>query len=197
MLLKVIALYKDFQGWYTGLNKTFRWRHNGRDGVSNHQSHDCLRNRLITQAWIKEYIKTPRHWPLWGKFTGDQWTRRTSNAENVYIWWCHHGLCVCDRVGFSGKGGGSSCCIPGISLLDIVYSTSLTGACSEMEKLRKYTTVTTLIPAGDWYKSYYGLGAYLSQTCWSPLETHNHEIIHSEFCILIQIYRYFGIHLLS
>ena len=24
-----------------------QWRHNGRDGVSNHQSHDCLLNRLF------------------------------------------------------------------------------------------------------------------------------------------------------
>ena len=24
-----------------------RWRHNGRDGVSNHQPHDCLLNRLL------------------------------------------------------------------------------------------------------------------------------------------------------
>ena len=26
---------------------SLRWRHNGRDGVSNHQSHDCLLNRLF------------------------------------------------------------------------------------------------------------------------------------------------------
>ena len=26
---------------------TLRWRHNGRDGVSNHQPHDCLLNRLF------------------------------------------------------------------------------------------------------------------------------------------------------
>ena len=26
---------------------TLRWRHNERDGVSNHQSHDCLLNRLF------------------------------------------------------------------------------------------------------------------------------------------------------
>ena len=64
-----------------------------------------------------------------------------------------------------GKGGGSSRCIPGISILDIVYSTSLTTACSEMGKFRQYTTVTTSIPSGDWYKSYYGLGGYLSQIC--------------------------------
>ena len=27
--------------------KSLRWRHNGRDGVSNHQPHDCLLNRLF------------------------------------------------------------------------------------------------------------------------------------------------------
>ena len=26
---------------------SLQWRHNGRDGVSNHQSHDCLLNRLV------------------------------------------------------------------------------------------------------------------------------------------------------
>ena len=26
---------------------TLRWRHNGHDGVSNHQPHDCLLNRLF------------------------------------------------------------------------------------------------------------------------------------------------------
>ena len=29
------------------------------------------------QAQIKENIKAPRHWPLWGEFTGDRWIRRT------------------------------------------------------------------------------------------------------------------------
>ena len=27
-------------------NCSLQWRHNGRDGVSNHQPHDCLLNRL-------------------------------------------------------------------------------------------------------------------------------------------------------
>ena len=31
----------------------------------------------IIPAQIKENIKAPRHWPLWGKFTGDQWILRT------------------------------------------------------------------------------------------------------------------------
>ena len=38
-------------------------------------------SRLFTQpfiqAEIKENIKAPRHWPLWGEFTGDRWIPRT------------------------------------------------------------------------------------------------------------------------
>ena len=29
------------------------------------------------QAQIKENMKAPRHWPLWGEFTGDRWIPRT------------------------------------------------------------------------------------------------------------------------
>ena len=50
--------------------KSLQWRHNERDRVSNHQSPDCLFNRLF-KAQIKENIKAPRHWPLWGEFPGD------------------------------------------------------------------------------------------------------------------------------
>ena len=28
-------------------------------------------------AQIKENIKAPRYWPLWGEFTGDRWIPRT------------------------------------------------------------------------------------------------------------------------
>ena len=55
---------------------TLQWRHNELDGVSNHQPHDCLLNRLF-KAQIKENIKAPRHWPLWGEFTGDRRIPRT------------------------------------------------------------------------------------------------------------------------
>ena len=51
---------------------SLRWRHNECDGVSNHQPHDCL-----LKAQIKENIKPPRHWPLWGEFTGDRRIPRT------------------------------------------------------------------------------------------------------------------------
>ena len=57
-----------------------QWRLNGRDGASNHQSHACcLFTQPFIQAQIKENIKVPRHWPLWGELT-----------ENVFIWWRYH-----------------------------------------------------------------------------------------------------------
>ena len=31
----------------------------------------------LYSAQIKEEIKAPRHWPLWGEFTGDRWIPRT------------------------------------------------------------------------------------------------------------------------
>ena len=69
---------------------SLKWRHNERNGVSNHQPRDCLLDGLFRQ--IKENIKASRQWPLWGEFTGEFPTQRASNAENVSIWWCHHVL---------------------------------------------------------------------------------------------------------
>ena len=47
--------------------------------------------RLFTQPFIqaqmKENIKAPRHWSLCREFTGQM----ASIAENVSIWWRHHG----------------------------------------------------------------------------------------------------------
>ena len=31
------------------------------------------------QVQIKENIKAPRHWPLWGEFLGDRWIPRTKD----------------------------------------------------------------------------------------------------------------------
>ena len=61
-------------------------------------------SRLFTQpfvdAQIIENIKALPHWPLWGEFTGDRWIppppppppTKASDAENVSIWWRHHGI---------------------------------------------------------------------------------------------------------
>ena len=43
---------------------------------------------------MKENIKAPRHWPLCVEFTGtgEFPAQMASNAENVSIWWRHHGM---------------------------------------------------------------------------------------------------------
>ena len=46
------------------------------DDISNHRRIDCLLKPFV-YAQIKENIKAPRHWPLWGLFTGDRWIPRT------------------------------------------------------------------------------------------------------------------------
>ena len=70
---------------------TLQWRHNGRDGVSNHQPHDCLRNRLIGRRSRKtsKLLVTglcAGNSPGTGEFPA----QRSSNAENVSIWWRHY-----------------------------------------------------------------------------------------------------------
>ena len=70
-----------------------RWRHNGRDSVSNHQPRDCLLNRLFRLR----SKKTPK--PRVTGFcagnsprTGEFPAQMASYAENVSIWWRHHGF---------------------------------------------------------------------------------------------------------
>ena len=67
-----------------------QWRHNERDGVSNHQTHDCLLNRLFRRRSKK--TSKPRVTGLCvgnSSVTGGFPSQRVSNAENVSIWWLH------------------------------------------------------------------------------------------------------------
>ena len=52
-------------------------RHNERDGVSNHQPHECLLDRLFRRR-SKKTLKL-RHWHLWGEFIGHRWIPRTND----------------------------------------------------------------------------------------------------------------------
>ena len=52
------------------------WRHNERDGVSNHQPHDCLLNR----SFRRRSKKTLKH-----RVTGEFPAQMASNVENVSI----------------------------------------------------------------------------------------------------------------
>ena len=57
---------------------TLQWRH---DSISNHRPHDCLLKRLFRPVQIKENIKAPHHWPLWGEFTVDRWIPHTKGQQ--------------------------------------------------------------------------------------------------------------------
>ena len=72
---------------------SLQWRHDERDGDSNHQPHDCLLNRLFR----RRSKKTPKlgvtgrcagNSPVTGEFPAQM----ASDAENVSIWWRHHGI---------------------------------------------------------------------------------------------------------
>ena len=68
-----------------------QWRHNGCDGVSNHQPHECLLERLLRRRSKKasKLLVTglcEGNSPVAGEFPAQM----ASNAENVSIWWRHH-----------------------------------------------------------------------------------------------------------
>ena len=68
-----------------------QWRHNERDGVSNHQRIDCSLNRLFRHR----SKKTPKLRVTGLRegnslVTGEFPTQRLSNTGNISIWWRHH-----------------------------------------------------------------------------------------------------------
>ena len=73
------------------ISKTLQSRHNGRNGVSNHQPDECLLNRLFRHT-SKKTSKLrvtglcAGNYPMTGEFPAQM----SSNAENVSIWWCQH-----------------------------------------------------------------------------------------------------------
>ena len=76
--VSIIVLFNASSNlWLSDLciNISLRWRHNGCDGVSNHQP---LFTQPFIRTQIKENIKVPRHWPLCGEFIGDRWIPRTN-----------------------------------------------------------------------------------------------------------------------
>ena len=67
------------------------WRHNGHDGVSNHQPHECLLNRLFGRRLKKSWkLRVTGLCAGNSPGTGEFPAQIASNAENVSIWWRHH-----------------------------------------------------------------------------------------------------------
>ena len=74
-------------------NWTLQWRHNGCDGIPNHQPHHCLLNHLF-----RHRSKKTSKLRVTGLFAGNSPVtcefpaQMASNAEDVSIWWHHHGF---------------------------------------------------------------------------------------------------------
>ena len=90
------------QNYFTGTRaisllqtNTLQWRHDRRDGVSNHQPQDCLLNRLFWRRSKKTSkhrvtdpcagnspgpVNSPHKWPV--------------TRKNVSIWWRHHDIAM-------------------------------------------------------------------------------------------------------
>ena len=62
---------KAYSGWQLTKQITLQWHHNGRDGVSKHQLHDCLLSRLfrrrskkITKLRVTGLCGGIHRWPM-------------------------------------------------------------------------------------------------------------------------------------
>ena len=88
-LILSINLMED--EWHFQCICALQWRHNGRDGVSNHQPHECSFNRLFRRrskktSKLRVTDLCAGNSPVTGEFPA----QRASNAENISIWWRHH-----------------------------------------------------------------------------------------------------------
>ena len=73
--------------------RSLRWLHNGRDGVSNHQPHDCLLNRLFRRRSKKtSKLRVTGHCVGNSPVTGEFPAQMASYAEILSISWRHHVL---------------------------------------------------------------------------------------------------------
>ena len=82
--------HKKFSGFSICGNASLQWRHDERDGVSNHRRLDCLRNRLFRRrskktSKVRVTGLCEANSPTTGEFP-EQWA---GNAENFSILWRH------------------------------------------------------------------------------------------------------------
>ena len=87
-----VTLYMPYKCTYIGCTP-LNWRHNGHDGVSNHQPHDCLLDRLSGRRSKKtSKLRVTGLCAGNSLVTGEFSAQMASNMENVSIWWRHHAM---------------------------------------------------------------------------------------------------------
>ena len=94
------------------LQYTLRWRHNDHAGVSNHQPHGCLLNRLFRRQSKKtSKLRVTGLCAGNSPGTGEFPAQMASYAENVSIWWRHHDLPTCHLCPNRAENNCSGCVI--------------------------------------------------------------------------------------
>ena len=99
---------------------SLQWRHNGCDGVSNHQLHHCLLNRTFRRR-SKKISKLRVTGLCVGNppVTGDFPAQRASDAENVSIW--GHHVIVCDQTSLLNMKQAKTTVKPGLNKINNNY----------------------------------------------------------------------------
>ena len=90
VLIVLFTLLKHYlEIWVISI--PLQWRHNGHDGVSNHQPDDSLLNLSFRRRSKKSSkLRVAGLCEGNSSVTGEFPARRASNMENVSIWWRHH-----------------------------------------------------------------------------------------------------------
>ena len=93
-----LRLHRDYNGVdllqnkQAGAGDVITVTSNERDGASNHRLRDCLPNRLFKRRSKKTPKLRVTGLCVWDSPVTDEFpAQRASNAENVTVWWRHHG----------------------------------------------------------------------------------------------------------
>ena len=92
MVMKIVIWWWR-RCWWKVRCIPLQWRYNGRDGVSNHQLHDCLLNRLFRRTSKKtSKLRVTGLCAGNSPVTGEFPAQRASTAEDISIWWRHRDI---------------------------------------------------------------------------------------------------------
>ena len=136
-----------------------QWRHNERDDVSYHRRLGCLLNHLIRHRSKKtSKLRVTGLCEGNSRVTGEFPSQRTSNAENVSIWWRHHEKPLSPAVRY--RASATTQCK--VDIMDIVFAQwiktqTATGAINSINIYKRYY---------DKRLSFYLLYAIFKQNSW-------------------------------
>ena len=90
----------------THAQSLLQWRHNGHEGVSNHQPHVCLLNLLFRRRSKKtSKLRVTGICEGNSPVTREFPTQMGSDTESVSIWWCHNDNLITDASSLASITG--------------------------------------------------------------------------------------------